>query len=209
MCFCRDGASANVSAWDDLRRFFKNANSITCASRALAGVGEIFDDEEHCAELKKLTEKLQYMLTISLKACSIWEQMFSRKPSRYNNTRWFAKFQFQRELLSIIDTLPRFIKECVKHKSSTETAAKLDALLSDPVKFARMQIQLTVSQEALKPFEILAYVLEGDGLMIFEAFERLDDLRTKLGALRLPRTEAVIARNSIDELGKALWTQQM
>jgi len=202
VCFCRDGASANVSAWDDLRRFFKNANSITCASHGLAGVGEIFDDEQYCAELKKLTEKLQYMLTISLKACSIWEQMFSRKPSRYNNTRWFAKFQF-------LDALPRFIKECVKHKSCAETAAKLDALLSDPVKFARMQIQLTVSQEALKPFEILAYVLEGDGLMIFETFERLDDLRTKLGALRLPRTEAVIARNSIDELEKALWTQQM
>jgi hypothetical protein len=60
-----------------------------------------------------------------------------------------------------------------------------------------------VSQEVLTPFEILGYTLGSGGLMIFEALDLLDDLRTDLEKISLPQTEALVARLAPDDPLKA------
>ena len=74
------------------------------------------------------------------------------------------------------------------------TRGKILAILGDPVKSTRLQVELAILMDVGEHFVKATYSLEGDGPLVFSCFEVLSAVNASIHAAHLPNTQAVIHR---------------
>ena len=69
--------------------------------------------------------------------------------------------------------------------------SKLQEILNDPPKNRKLQIELAITIDAGEPFVKATYRLEGDGPLVFTAYEEISALSNSISTQHYPNTNAV------------------
>ncbi|XP_032223317.1 uncharacterized protein LOC116604706 [Nematostella vectensis] len=111
----------------------------------------------------------EYKSTTSMKGRRVWKNLTGRVMPRYNSTRWWSLWECAKVVLE------EWAHVSASHDEEFAKASwqKLsDALLHNPV---QLRVEFAALME-LEKFVKATYTLEGDGALVFIAFEKLDEL---------------------------------
>ena len=110
-----------------------------------------------------------------------WIALFSRSPKArlawnshtgvpvpsYSDTRWWSKWELMNHLLKSFGSVSFFLDKTDLPSSKL----KLQEIISDPPKNRKLHMELAITVDAMEPFVKATYNLEGDGSLIFKAYE--------------------------------------
>ena len=88
------------------------------------------------------------------------------------------------------------VSSFLQDDSLPPTRSKLLEILNDPSKCRKLQIELAITVDAGEPFVKSTYRLEGDGPLVFAAFEEITALRAAISTQYYPNTDAVARKLS-------------
>ena len=194
----RDRAAVNTVAIRTLGIVFPRIIDIGCFSHTLDHIGE-----------KLLTPILDEFI-------KVWINLFSRSPKTklawksktglpvptYSVTRWWSKWEVMRHLHDAFGDVPSFI-EC---NDLPPSKFKLQEILNDPPKNRKLQMELAITVDVGEPFVKATYRLEGDGPLVFTAYEEIRTLRAAVSNAHYPNTNAVATKLSS---GRPVLKQQL
>ncbi len=87
-----------------------------------------------------------------------------------------------------LDSRP-FLDRCDEHSVAPETVLKNCVVVFDDIAlFSQLQLEMQLCQEVLVPLEVLCYMFESDGLVVFSAFNLLVRLQKSFVTLSFPDT---------------------
>lgn len=163
LAFMRDRASVNCVAINTLSIMYPMALDIGCFSHTLCHAGEKFK----VPTLDKFMKHWEQMFKHSHKSQLQWREQTGRAIVTYSPTRWWSKWECERQVLELFGDVPNFVS------SSTDVAPKskekLMALLRSSPK--ELLVELAVTIDAGEPFVKATYKLEGDGPLALECYE--------------------------------------
>ena len=105
----------------------------------------------------------------SNKACPVWKERTNHAIRGYCPTRWWSKWEVEKQLLDLFGDLEPFFKNGIEEFSTT-TCTKLE-FLTDPVKMGFLQIEFVAIVDSCMPFVQATYKLESDGPLVLECYE--------------------------------------
>ena len=162
----QDRAAVNKVALRTLRIVFSNILDVVCCSHTLDRVREKF---------------ITPILDVFVRG---WISLFSRSPKTglawktktglsvptYSTTQWWSKWKVMKNMH---DAFGLFLQDA----SLPPTRLKLLEILNDLAKCRKLQIELAITIDADEPLVKSTYRLEGDGPLVFAAFEEITALR--------------------------------
>lgn len=174
----RDRAPVNTKALRTVSVLYPDIIDIGCISHFLDRVGV------KCKTplLKQFMTAWNYIFTTSMKGRRVWKAINGgRSMPRYNNTRWWSLwecvkivFEEWRHLAAFIDSDEEFA-QCSREK--------LSQILADNA--VQLRVEMAAFME-LEQFVKTTYTLEGDGTLIFIAYEKLLMLKAFIQVQHFP-----------------------
>ena len=156
-----DGASVNGKAMRTIEIMYPKVMNITYFSHALDLVGSMF----MIPNLDKFTKHWVMIVQHSSKAKLLWRQRTDQSMKSYSCTRWWNKWECQKQLMLLWGDVPAFLSSCISNNNiATKNCEKLLELLRN--KGIELVIELSVLGllvDAGEPFVKACYNLEGDG----------------------------------------------
>ena len=138
-----------------------NSRSSTSAS---SGASTTEGDKESGASE---TEKSPFLARL------LWRETTGRSMGSYSPTRWWSKWELMNRLLVQFGDVRPFLD------LSPTTRQKLLGTLTDPQKYALLQIELaTVDEQFVKA----TYILEDDGALALECYEIISTIQAAIHA---------------------------
>ena len=131
-----------------------------------------------------------------------WRTITGLSVPTYSATRWWSKWEVMRHLHDAFGDVPSFL-ECDDLPASK---SKLLDILNDPPNNRKLQMELAVTVDAGEPFVKATYRLEGDGPLVFTAYEEIATLRATISNAHYPNANAVATKLSS---GRTLYKQQL
>ena len=177
--FIRDSCSVNGAAVRTLSTTFTAAQDMLCLCHTLNHLGAHFKlDLLDC-----FTSAWIKLIYSSRQAYEIWRAAIGTRVVGYSAVRWHAtaeiQFQLGENFTLISPTINRFVAEGIGATLSPRLRTIYD---SDP---QLLHLQLAAMMD-MKPVVQTTYALEGDGLPIMVAFERIEALRSLGRQLAVP-----------------------
>ena len=182
----RDRASVNNVAVSNLSIMYPTAMDIGCFSHTLCHVGEKFQ----VPTLNKFMKHWEQMFKHSHKSRLQWREQTGRSIATYSPTRWWSKWECERQVLELFGDIPRFVHSAdgVAPKSKEKLQ---QILLTSP---HDLLVELAATIDAGEPFIKATYKLEGDGPLALQCYEILSSVRAAVQVFHLPNTVAVAKR---------------
>ena len=179
----RDRASVNTVAARTLNSVFPQILDIGCFSHTLDHVGE------------------QMNTPVPDKFIKGWIQIFSRSPKTklawktstnlpvpsYSTTRWWLKWEVIAQLLKSFDNVDAFLR----NSDLPPSKLKLQEII-DPPNNRKLQMEIAITVDAMEPFVKATYNLEGDGPLLFKAYEEISALTVCTSVKHYPNSKAVV-----------------
>ena len=110
----RDGASVNGKAMCTIGIMYPKVMNITCFSHALDLVGSKFV----IPNLNKFTKHWFTIVQHSSKAKLLWRERTGQSLKSYSSTRWWSKWECQKQLMLLWGDVPTFLTSCIVQHSS-------------------------------------------------------------------------------------------
>ena len=104
----------------------------------------------------------------------------------YSDTRWWSKWEVMSHLPKSFGSVSSFLVKTDLPSSKL----KLE-IISDPPKNRKLHMELAITIDAMEPFVKATYNLEGDGPLIFKAYEEIALLSAGILNQHYPNTKAV------------------
>ena len=93
----------------------------------------------------------------------------------YNVTRWWSRWEVIEQVsIQFGDVLPFLRRE---NLGSAMTNAKLVTFFTDPQKKALLEVELAAIMDWGKPLVTATYLLEGDGPLALECYDKIETVR--------------------------------
>ena len=108
----------------------------------------------------------------------------------YSETRWWSRWEVLKQVMLYFGDIVPFLQEN-ELAPATATCGKILAILGDPVKSTRLQVELAILMDVGEHFVKATYSLEGDGPLVFSCFEVLSAVNASIHAAHLPNTQHV------------------
>ena len=105
----------------------------------------------------------------------------------YSDTHWWSKWELMNHLLKSFGSVSSFLDKTDLPSSKL----KLQEIISDPPKNRKLHMELAITVDAMEPFVKATYNLEGDGPLIFMAYEEIALLSAGILNQHYPNTKAV------------------
>ena len=168
--FARDGCSINNVACRQLVEFYPVAEDVTCLSHTIDHVGSKF----HHPTLTRFWHYWIQIFTHRKRARKIFATIVGLGWKSYSATRWWSKFECFQQLKWIWGDVLQIITE-IKNAGISESAYAVAAgnMLADARTVQELKIELAAVCDAAEVFIKATYILEGDGLLAFSAFDRM------------------------------------
>lgn len=164
----RDRAPVNTKALRTVSIIYPDMMDIGCISHFLDRVGT------KCLTpvLSPFMTSWNYIFTTSMKARRIFKELTGRGMPRYNSTRWWSLWECVKVIFEELEHVPTFLQsdEAFAEASRRKLA---DVLLQSPV---QLKVEMAAVME-LENFVKATYTLEGDGSLVFIAYEKLQQLK--------------------------------
>ena len=190
----RDRASVNTVAIRTLSIVFPQLIDIGCFSHTLDHVGD-----------KMRTPILDEFINLFSRSPKIklaWRTKTGLPVPTYSSTRWWSKWEVMRHLHDAFGDVPSFL-EC---EDLPPSKTKLLEILNDPPKNRKLQIELAITVDVGEPLVKATYRLEGDGPLVFSAYEEIATLQAGISNAHYPNTNAVATKLCS---GRAVLKQQL
>ncbi len=110
----------------------------------------------------------------------------------YSATRWWSKWEVMNHLLKSFGDVCSFLQ----NDELPPSKLKLLEILNDSPKNRKLQMELAMTIDAGEPFVKTTYRLEGDGPLIFSAYEEINALTASISTQFYPNTIAVARKLS-------------
>lgn len=147
----------NGKAMRTVEIMYPKVMNITCFSHALDIVGSKFETPT----LDKFTKHWFMIVQHSSKAKLLWRETTEQSLKSYSSTRWWSKWECQKQLMLLWGDVPAFLASCISNDIANKNCEKLLDLLKN--KGTELIIELSVLIDAGEPFVKACYKLEGDG----------------------------------------------
>jgi hypothetical protein len=179
----RDRASVNNVALRTLSIVFTQVFDIGCFSHTLDHVGErmkppVLDD---------FMKGWIGLFTRSPKTKLAWKAATGLQVPTYSATRWWSKWEVMNDLLKSFGDVCSFLQ----NDELPPSKLKLLEILNDSPNNRKLQMELAMTVDAGEPFVKATYRLEGDGPLIFSAYEEINALSASISTQFYPNTVAV------------------
>lgn len=148
------GASVNGKAMRTIAIMYPKVMNITCFSHALDIVGSKFATPV----LDKFTKN---WFSIVQKLNLLWRETTEQQLKSYSSTRWWSKWECQKQLMLLWGDVPAFLASCISNNIATKNCENLLGLLRN--KGTELIIELSILVDAGEPFIKACYNLDGDG----------------------------------------------
>ena len=179
----RDRASVNSVAMRTLSIVFPNILDIGCFSHTLDHVGEHFNTPALDVFMKVWIS----MFSSSPKTKLAWTTKTGLSIPSYSVTRWWSKWEVMKFLHDSFGDVESFLEI----EDLPPSKVKLQEILHDPPSKRKLMIELAMTIDAGEPFVKATYCLEGDGPLIFSAYEEIKALERGIEVQYYPNTNAV------------------
>ena len=193
----KDRASVNEVAVRTLKIVYPSLLSVGCFSHTIDRVGEQFCTP-HLSEF--ITSWIS-LFSHSPKTRILWLEQTGRSMATYSVTRWWSRWEVIEQVsIQFGDVLPFLRREDL---GSAMTNAKLVTFFTDPQKKALLEVELAAIMDWGKPFVTATYLLEGDGPLALECYEKIETVRLAIRTAHTPNLDA-IARRLSDSADRSL-----
>ena len=181
----RDRASVNGVAIRHIKVMFPNLLDIGCYSHTLDLVGSKFD----LPTVEEFIKPWISLFSHSPKARFEWKSKTGRSMASYSETRWWSRWEVFHQVVQQFGDVYPFLQE--QTELSPATRSKLLQIMADPLKNARLQIELAAVIDAGEPFVRATYILEGDGPLALKCHEVVSTLTAGIHVQHYPNLHAV------------------
>lgn len=187
----RDSCATNGAGLRVISPFLPSMMCVLCYSHMLQGTGSRLNFDCLDAFLAPFIS-LQTMAIVR----SLWKEIVGTSMKGYSHIRWWSRWELMKDLATAFGpTLDKFVHELAVREVAEDTTRKLQAFLLDPAKRESLELELAVAMD-LEPLVKTTYELEGDGLCILKAYDKVEELR-RLGRtldhqMSLPNAAAVL-----------------
>ena len=121
----------------------------------------------------------------------MWKDLTGRKAKRFSETRWWSRWQVFKQLMEEFGDVQRFLEDAVRENVAPQISRQLVDILEDPSKVFSLKLELEAIVDVGESFVKATYALEGDGLLVFSCFERLQRVSNACQNVHLPNVHAV------------------
>ena len=164
---------------------YLNVLDIGCFSHTLDRVGECFQT----ATLSEFGTARLMLFSHSAKTKLLWKEQTGRAMASYNATRWWSKWEIFHQLLVQFGYILPFLERSVD--LSPVSRRKLLAILQDVQKSKLLTIQLAEVVDYGETFVKGAYILEGDGPLVFTCYKEVQVIVNAIHVENIPNVRAV------------------
>ena len=186
----RDRAYVNGVAIRHIKIMFPNLLDIGCYSHTLDNAGNRF-------QLPTVEEFIKPWISLfshSPKARFEWKSKTGRAMASYSETRWWSRWEVFHQVMQQFGDVHPFLQE--QTELSPAMRNKLLQILVDPLKNARLQIELAAVIDAGEPFVKATYTLEGDGPLALKYYKVASTLSARIHMQHYPNLLAVAEKIS-------------
>lgn len=174
LAFIHDNAPVNSSAFRNISSVFTKATDIGCLSHACNNAGE----KINAPTLVAFVSTLNNMFSHSDFARNKWvESSSGTRIPLYNNTRWWAMYEFMHRLMLEFASVPSFLQLMDEGGNCSASITALRSIYDNPATNALLQVELAAVVELLDPLVRLTYRLEGDGPLALVAADLIADVQ--------------------------------
>ena len=159
----RDCDSVNNVAIRTLNIVFPKVLDIGCFSYTLDHVGE----HMKIPVLEIFLKGWVGLFSRIPKAKLAWNSLTGVPVPSYSDTRWWSKWEVMNHLLKSFGSVSSFLDKTDLPSSKL----KLQEIISYPPKNRKLHMELVIIVDAMEPFIKATYNHEGDGPLIFKAYE--------------------------------------
>lgn len=184
----RDRASVNDVAMRTVAVLYHNILDIGCFSHTIDHVGE----RMATPVLDEFSRGWVNMFSRSPKAKLAWRSRTGISPCSYSPTRWWSRFEVLRQLHDTFGDVPDFLRTDV----TTSGAKAMLQIIDDPPKARKLQMELSMTIDAMEPFARVTYLLEGDGPLALQAYEHVTTLFRAISTSHYPNANAMAKKLS-------------
>eukprot|EP00117_Sycon_ciliatum_P001327 scpid51838/ scgid7033/ len=181
----RDGAAVNGAAMRYVRDImYPQAMDIICVSHTLDNVGKRF-------QVKLLETFLQWWVSLfahSPAANMEWRNRTGCAVKSYCPTRWWSWYEMLAQVLECFGDVQPFLEQLTYSPAARQ---HLVDILHNPAESQVLQLQLAATVDVGKSFVQKTYVMEGDGEVIADAYDHLQELTFAVAEPSYPNTLAV------------------
>ena len=189
IAFARDSCAVNGVCVRSLCTTFVTASDMLCICHTLNHLGEHF-------ELGFLWEFLSswiHLIYSSAYAKTIWHGLIGETVVGYSNVRWYCKAEIAMQLAKNFTLIPKAINKFIEVGVGPTLAPKLKQQYESDTYLLKRQLAAMLDMRFVVA---TTYELEGDGLTVMLAYDRVRHLSLKGETLHtpeaLPNVEAVI-----------------
>ena len=181
----RDRASVNNVAMQTLKIIYPSIVDIGCFSHTIDHVGEQF-------KTPILADFMNSWLTLfshSPNTRFLWKAQTGRSMATYSSTQWWSKWEVVKQLLEYFGDIKPFLDR--NEDIGPATRPKLLSIMNDSQKLCTLKIEIAATVDWGEPFVKACYHLEGDGPLVFDCFETIDQVIAGVNAEHTPNVDAI------------------
>ena len=184
----RDGAAVNGAAIRHVKEImYPDVVDIVCASHTLDNIGKHFQT----ATLDEFVQSWIALFSRSPAARLVWKEQTGTTIKSCNNTRWWSEWEVKNQLLTVFGDVPDFLQNLDACPANRD---RLLAILNSPQRSAELRMQLAIVVDAALPFVRKTYLMEGDGDIVVDAYNNLQEIATAAVLKHYPNTHAMASK---------------
>ena len=181
----RDGAVVNGAALRSISNFiFPKLFDVICASHSLDNVGRHFDTPL----LDDFSQWWIGLFSRSPAARVAWKSKTGVAIKLCSNTRWWSRWEVLDQLLSGFADVEAFLRNL---DVAPAYCKNLLSIFDDQERLIQLKMQLAVNIDAGRVFVSKTYLLEGDGDIIVDAYNHLQEVANAAVDICYPNAKAV------------------
>ena len=178
-----DRASVNNVAVQTLKIVFPLMFDIGCFSHTLDHVGE----KLKTPILDKFVSGWINIFSRSPKTKLAWKTRTGLPVPSYSTTRWWSKWEVIKHMHDAFGDVKSFLED----GNLPPSRIQLLEILNDPPSNRKLKMELAITVDAGEPFVKETYHMEGDGPLVFSAYEEISTLRSTTSNPFYPNVRAV------------------
>jgi hypothetical protein len=183
-----DGCSVNIKAHKMIQqRQDVEWLLLLCLSHMANNAGKQTD----FVLIEQFWKLLQKVFSKSENAKSIFEKVMDERWRSYSETRWYSKYEVLASLYGKWSSLPALFRRLITDDAAVTNSGKLLDMLEDRSISKMLAIELAAYIDALEPIVKFCYNLEGDGQLVFEAGQIIDNMYSIYPNRNLPNMPSV------------------
>lgn len=175
VAFMHDRVSVNTCAMKTLSVFYSKAVDMNCTAHTLDNAGKRF----FYPNFQVFMQTLQSLFSHSEHVKTQWLKLTGSKMKTNSRTRWWSFFEQACYIHSNWSFVEAFIDSLDGDESTTRS--QLKAMKADANKWMNIQLELATLVDAARLLVLATYKLEGDGCVVFRAYEMLARIHTFIG----------------------------